>query len=641
MAARAPTVMKPMNASQPSSRTSSTPAAADNLRARPRRLISGLDDDGAFYPSSAPSTRMASPRGSPSRSGLEAAPLPSKHPSRTSVRGPPRSQPSDQSRFTNGSRQHSSGALSSLLGAPWKTWQGLASNVMGSDNATSSGAPSSTRKSRLEFSPRPAIKQTSSQWGPPGPAPIQIGGGTKEERETLVRAAKRKDLMRANGDSFPDSNGKYKRRTSDEFSSSSVQPGDMEDRDALVYVHRVRPQDTFMGLTIRYNCQADVLRKANRMWHNDSVQSRNTIYLPVDACGVKGRPVLDPQNATREEDLLGDETMMMHESPSTPTGSLPNGWSKHDIQALAPPVPEQRPPSSSTSTTADCEPQWKHDSWVLLPNETEPTEIGRMPRRNLSFFPRARRKSVTFSDLGTPKSITPTTSFDLPRIPSSPGSAQSEAYAALRPSLSRNRSSSNAAFPATSLFNGPGGVGTLGKNVRTPGPAKDRLNELLGPHLPSVAPPASQTVFTPWNPGLSLEDDLISFGAEGVSASSGGGTGVDFQEIGGVVERWMRKTAKRAATALETSSAAAAAKGNAGVQGMSAGSGIGDLIELTDAFELADDQELQERAGIDISQGLNGSSSTTMGVSAADGVRGRKLNRDLTTNALGKGGKGD
>jgi hypothetical protein len=493
-------------------------------------------------------------------------------------------------------------------------------------------------RSRLEASPRRSVSHAPTQWGPAGPEQIQVGAGSREERETLVRAAKRKDLMRANGSTFPDSSGNYKRRNSDDFSGSSVQPSEQDDRDALVYVHHVRPQDTLMGLTIRYNCEASTLRKANRLWPNDPIQSRKTIVLPVDACAVKGRPVLDPQHLPKEEDLLVSETMSMHESPSTPTGAAPDGWPPHDFKTIAittPPSLDQRPSSSATSTTAETEPPWRHDSWVLLPNEKEPVEIARLPRRRLSYFPRARRKSNPFSDIGTPR-LTPNTSIDLPRIPSSPGSAQSEAYAALRPNLSRNRSSSNAAFPASSLFHGPGGVGSLGKNVRKPGPGEDRLNQLLGPHLPNVAPPPSQTVFTPWNPGLNVDEDLISFGAEGVPASSGGG--LDFQEVGGAIERWMRKTAKRAATALEASSTAASAKGNAGVQAMGAGNGVGDLIELTDAFEIGDDEIEREAGSLDVSTGLSGSSGITIGGTVIE--RGRRPNRELTGDT-GKSGKGD
>ncbi|KAF2433569.1 hypothetical protein EJ08DRAFT_572270, partial [Tothia fuscella] len=595
-------------------RTSSTAAAADSLRPRNRRLISGLSDNGGGTYDNAPSNRIASPRRSPSHSRPDSPSLqvPSKYPSRTSVREIPRSQPFGHTSLGNGSRQSSSGALSGLWGNSWKT---LTSTVLGSDSNSQSTLSSMKRRERLETSPRRNAKQSPSQWGPAGSDPGQIGAGTKEERETLVRAAKRKDLLRANGNAFPDSNGNFKRRNSDEFSASSVRPSAQDDRDALVYLHHVRPQDTLMGITIRFNCQPAVLRKANRMWPNDPIQSRKTIVLPVDACGVKGRPVLDPTPINEEEDLLGDDSMNMHESPNASTPTLSNGWGKHDLAYIEPPKPpsEQRPPSSATSTNADAEPPWKHDSWVLLPNEKEPVEIARLPRRDLGFFPRARRKSNTFSDIGTPR-LTPTTSIDLPRIPSSPGSAQSEAYAALRPSLSRNRSSSNAAFPATSLFHGPGGVGTLGKNVRIPGPGTDRLNELLGPHLPSVAPPPNQTVFTPWNPGLSYDDDLISFGSgvEGTSASSTPGPGMDFQQFGGSIERWMRKTAKRAATALETSSAAAASKGNAGVMGMGAGSGVADLIELTDAFEIGNEDVERVGNGLDVSTGLTGSSGAAL-----------------------------
>jgi hypothetical protein len=474
---------------------------------------------------------------------------------------------------------------------------------------------------------------TSQEWGPAASDSLDIGTSSTQDRETLVRAAKRRDLLRANGNSLTDSSRRHKRRTSDDFSIGSVQPSDQDDRDALVYLHQVKSKDTFVGITIKYSCQPAVIRKANRMWPNDPIQSRKTILLPVDSCGVKGRPVTGPQTDLVEEDLLLDERLSMHESPSAST----DGWHQQESLPTTQPSPETRPLSSVASTVTDTEPPWKHDSWVILPNEKEPTEIARLPRRHLGYFPRARRKSATFSDIGTPR-LTPTASLDLPRIPSSPGSAQSEAYAALRPTASRNRSSSNAAFSAMSFLHGPGGVGTLGRNVRLPGPGEDSLNKLLGPHLPNVAPPPTQTVFTPWNPGLGLEEDLISFHAEGVPTTliSQSGNGMDIQEMSGAVERWVRKTAKRTASALGTTSANADSKSNTDVRGLGASSGITDLIELTDAFDIGDGDN-EGQGGIQIGGGPSGSSSNTTGGPAAEGIRGRKLARDDMGIKSGKG----
>ena len=103
----------------------------------------------------------------------------------------------------------------------------------------------------------------------------------------------------------------------------------------------------------------------------------------------------------------------------------------------------------------------------------------------------------------------------------------------------------------------------------------------------------------------------------------------------GAVERWVRKTVKKAGSAYTASASTAASHGNAGVQGMGAGSGVGDLIELTDAFEIGDGEDSN---GLDIGRGPSGSSSTHIGGDVMEGVRGRKLARD---GAAGKSGKGD
>ncbi|KAF2489470.1 hypothetical protein BU16DRAFT_182591 [Lophium mytilinum] len=561
-----------------SSKTSSTPTAS-SLRPRNRRLISGLDDESDANPTSGQNTGKSSPFASPFTSRA-ASPIPSTNPSRaepsrTAARSNLSGIPSSASIFGQGGSQEAAAGLSGLLGNSWSAIQGLASNVLGSD--TSPDRKQSRRRRPLQATHRrTASSAPPKQWG---------------------------DLLAADGNIYPDAVGRIKRRNSDERLSTSAPPAEQDDRDALVYVHRVRPEDTLAGITIRYNCQPAVLRKANRMWPNDTVQTRKTIVLPVDACGVKGRPVPDPNNHVDDDLLLGgygDSTSDNERTP-TQTPTLTNGWHSTNQITSAP-----RPPSSTSN--ADSEPPWKHESWVVFPNDANPTEVARLPRRTLGFFPPARRKSLTFSDTPTASS-----SFDLPR--SSLSTVSSHAHS---PSVNSNKGGNTATITpiasnsppvrpgarqrtsSISQFHlhGPGGVGTMGKNVRSPGPAQDGLNKLFASHLPNVAPPPGQEYFTPWNPGL-LDDaglDGSDAGNSFQTANSGGrvagGGGIDLENVGGAIESWMRKMAKGASTMLEPSTKNGTGRGSAVPVIGVVGGDMGDLIELRDdAFEVGDDDD--------------------------------------------------
>jgi hypothetical protein len=126
-----------------------------------------------------------------------------------------------------------------------------------------------------------------------------------------------------------------------------------------------------------------------------------------------------------------------------------------------------------------------------------------------------------------------------------------------------------------------------------------------------------------------LNDDLISFesGASGAPMEgTAGGSGIDLQDVGGAIEGWMRKMAKKASSAMEANSAAAAAKGNAGVQAMGMGSGIGDLIELVDAFEIGDGGDARAR-DTSVLVGTGPVGTETTGRSEGD-ARGRRRVRE-------------
>ena len=483
----------------------------------------------------------------------------------------------------------------------------------------------------------------SPDWGISSSA-ASIAAGSNDEHGAKVRDAKRKDLLRANGHVYHDIGGNFKRRSSDDASvSGSVDPLAEEEGDALVYVYHVQVADTMAGVALKYNCEASVIRKANRMWPNDTIQVRKTIVLPVDACGVKGRPCAEPNTAQeeKEEDLLGDdaEALSMHESATSFSSSASNDQRNKSSQEPSS-TESQNPPFSVNLSNADA-PPWKHDSWVLLPGFSTPVEIARLPRRHLGFFPRARRKSNTYSDLGT---STPKTSFDFSRTASSPASTPKVATsprASLntnRPNLapsplsSRHRSNSQ---PFTSLLHGPGGVGTLDRTTRVPGPAQDSLNRILGPHLPNVEPPSYQTVYTPWlTPAKGDLDELISFNNYRQKGVGGGGSaGMEWQEVGGAIEKWIRRTAKKAATALEASSSSAA-KDKSAAAAVGAGSGMGDLIELVDSFEAVDGRQEENEQGNLLYMGLGGSScmgssGMAVGSEGRDGIRDRSRGRSM------------
>lgn len=96
-------------------------------------------------------------------------------------------------------------------------------------------------------------------------------------------------------------------------------------------------------------------------------------------------------------------------------------------------------------------------------------------------------------------------------------------------------------------------MGTLGRDVRSPGPAQDGLNKLFAAHLPNVAARSSFE-----------------------STHSNSSTGIE--NVGGAIEGWVRKMASKAKESVQP-------------PGRSERVLEGDLIELSDAFEAAEDRD--------------------------------------------------
>lgn len=592
-------------------------------------MISGLSegDESALDSFDSPPPRIASPAPSPFDSRT-ASPIPSAHPQRTSTsrtreEGPDRyAGYSSRGRKTQlapgGQREGGSGdspTFANLWGSSWTTLQGFASDFLGNDlpkpagNGTFKARQKTLLSSRLRSSSGPG-----NDWGPTSSPPSQstIATGTRESRENAVRAQKRKDLLTRQDSSYTaDTLGKIKRRLSDEgLESQSAPPGDNEDRAALVYIHHVTKSDTLAGITIKYNCSAAVVRKANRMWPNDTVQSRQTIVLPVDACRVKGTPVAGPEGPSAL-DLLSetdDNSTLTAEEVSTPKAKDTTHRDRTSSLSTTAASPRISTVDGTAASTAG-EAPWHHDSWALLPNtlDNKPTEIARLSRRALGYFPPARRKSISLSDLDSPS-----TSLDLVRISTSTTTTTTTTATvaptestAQRPRRTRRLSNANNGyFP--SYLAGPGGVGTMSSNVLSPGPAQDGLNKFFAKHLPDVAPPRNQTnLYQPELPLYTDEPTPAGSGAVTPSllAQHQPHSGLGIENAAGAIEAWVRRMATTSRTpALDTTSGGKkrsppGPRTSVGAPGKGR-DGVGDLIEMTDEFEIGgDDDDEEERQG--------------------------------------------
>ncbi|KAL6233206.1 hypothetical protein BDW75DRAFT_215740 [Aspergillus navahoensis] len=551
-----------------------TQRSASNLR--PRRLISLDDvrDNDGRQPSSSglsitgsselPTLRSRGATPSP-RPSLPVSPIPMGRPSRaTQPRSAPRPGNSLGGFTPNGKYQdpftESSRVAVDFLDASWSSLQGLASSLLGSDTArpTSNGAPRShaRKSSRPDYFAKPRAPSTST-WGPSGPTTPEIGAGSQEERQAMVQAKKLEALLLADTDPTWNLNSRHKRRDSNDRTVQSRVDTD-QDEEALVYVHRVQPTDTITGVTIRYGCQAAIFRKVNGFWPSDSIQARKTVLLPVDCCSIKGRPV-QPRWKIHS----------LKETPSRPSIEDPSGSS-----IVPAPSPETSTFSgNSEQTDTEVEPEsdqvWKHESWVQIDGFTEPVEIGRVPRRALGFFPRSRRKSVSYSDsepvrgrLQTPTILTASSPNDNQNAAFHVGSPASRGLGS-KPKGQHRRRPSGLELSGT-------GVGTLDRSVNLPGPAMDGLSKFFAQHLPTLAPKQTPPNF-----------DSLSGNSSTVASSNS--TSLD--SIGGAVEGWVRKITARAKSSINDLQQGTSSPQNQSMPPETRCRGYSDLIELDDGVE--------------------------------------------------------
>jgi len=599
-------------------------SAASAVRSRPRRLVSFMDDESDdklvktnsySYNGAQPlasgttlSTEIGSVRSrgaTPSPlSSRGTSPLPMTHPSRVTESNYRGRNETTLLGWNGSSKASSSRGAADFLDSPWSSLQNLASSVLGSDsgrNTPNSVTKTHTRRkpSRSDAYIRSIPRSTPSAWGPSGPSTPEIGAGTKEERQALVQAKKREALLLADSDSITSRAFRHKRRDSGDYFDQPLNPD--HDEEALAYIHHVQATDSIAGVTIKYGCQAAVFRKANGFWPNDTIQSRKTVLLPVEACTVKGKRIHEEQ-----PDLLGSDI----EDPSD-SCIAPPAVSTDDSTL------DRTNPGSFESETNRI---WKHEYWVQIDGFPERIEIGRVPRRALGFFPRTRRKSTSYTDAEPSLS----SSQDVTRSPSPAGSphpASSQSVlprvrtrgdqpkprgGAIRPQHRRQRSSINLSGT---------GVGTLDRSSTAPGPAMDGLTQWFSKHMTYLAPPEPQQ-----------STRRLSFGSESTGTSNPSG----LENIGGALEGWFRKVATRAKTGINDLQQGTPGQ-QVNHQGRNTGLwGMGDLIEMDDTSE---GRRSPSAFGSPRRPGLKGGSSSSAfqaGASASSTSRSR-------ANGLGTG----
>lgn len=569
--------------------TNTSRRSTSTVRSRTRRFVPFTDDDddetgrqlqstGLSAMSSRDQSTVRSRGNTPSPfPSRGVSPIPKSHPSRA-TQSPGRNGLNSslggfyppgkgQVNFADSSR-----AAVDFLDSSWSSLQSLASSVLGSDIARPATNGSARTHARKPSRPDPYMRTASrtavpAAWGPSAPSGPEIGAGTKEERQAFVQAKKREALLLADTAEPGNPSLRHKRRdSSDQTGHSAVDPE--QDEEALAYIHHVLATDSITGVTIRYGCQPAIFRKSNGFWPMDNIQSRKTVLLPVDSCSVKGRPVDPPGSG----DLLDDDDARRKSLED------PNGSSIAPVPGPDSPRPFEGQKSPGATEEAEGDRIWKHESWVQIDGFPAPVEIGRVPRRALGFFPRTRRKSVSYTDSGSPsvsgrdRTATPSSSSSPTEPAWSPAastrphadSAASREFSQYKPKTRHQRQRSNMQLSAP-------GVGTLDRDVMAPGPAQDGLSKWFAQHLPNLAP-------APAPPNFESTSENASTANSNTPTTS-------LDNIGGAVEGWVRKMTTRAKTSFNELQQGALSPAGPGMSPGISRRGTSDLIELNDGLE--------------------------------------------------------
>ncbi|KAI0908443.1 carbohydrate-binding module family 50 protein [Ustulina deusta] len=625
------TLKPPISRSSRSS-TALTPAGVDNptaARPRNRRTPHG---NNAFNTATAASGASSGQRPSPSRG---VSPMPSARLSDSKLQSGGLSSP------LNGA--FSRGLLEGSWAPNWSSVHDFATSLLDGGYSSEPSRPNSRSGPKSQpksfwkgFGGMSALTGKSSEtWGPAPlsnsrPAPGDIAAGSLANREAQLMARKKASVLESHEgvNGGLDIAGKYKRRNSDDNTRSMSQPVIEE---FLVYLHHVQPTDTYAGIILRYRCMEHTFRRINGLWSRDNIQIRQHLLVPVDACEIKGRPCDPPSFYSRKIDHLATTPQPSNTSSLSQTsadsqqrlhddyfGSL-NGKTSHNL-----------------AQEGDEQP-WTHVRWVKLDSLQEPVEIVRVKRTAVGYFPPRRKKSIhTVSTLSTPRQslelsnavsntsgVTGSPGGISPRQQSTIGARPMASSLSLgSPASGRSRGNSLGHMEGVPAWmRKPGGVGSMSKSVKAPGPATDSFNTWVNKRipgfnidsLPSMSVMGSETAHFGFSKKAEESSGIVeSPFEEGCDAAAPSQNGMGLEHAAASIETWLRGAwAKRPSTPKLGSL-------RKPVDDL-------DLIELADTT--SDDGRTSNTLGGSshgrfFDQNLHGSTSTSEGEGAAS-IRGR------------------
>lgn len=177
--------------------------------------------------------------------------------------------------------------------------------------------------------------------------------------------------------------------------------------------------------------------------------------------------------------------------------------------------------------------------------------------------------------------------------------------------------------PRPAWMRRPGGVGSMGRNVKTPGPDKDAFNTWTKKHIPgltiegpSMSVMGSETAKLGFAPDSGIAENSYTDGQEAITASHQG-TGLD--RAAAAVETWLRGAL--------TKGSGGSVRGARGPPSAMNRDGVGDLIELTDTA--SDDGRASADPKI---HAMDGQSLATSDAGSGNaGLRGRTKTTTRTT----------
>ncbi|KAF8902904.1 hypothetical protein CPB84DRAFT_1905355 [Gymnopilus junonius] len=121
------------------------------------------------------------------------------------------------------------------------------------------------------------------------------------------------------------------------------------DQEKDVIVHQVSSTDSLAGVALKYGISLPNLRRANKLWANDSIHLRDVLYIPID-------------QASRAHEYIPEPTL----SSFTPAATSSSSHSFHHFSTDEPAI--------------NCE-----NPEIVVPSPMVP--IRRIPVKQLSYFP--------------------------------------------------------------------------------------------------------------------------------------------------------------------------------------------------------------------------------------------------------------